>query len=202
MKFRAFTLAPTLTSGGNPWVRRESPVSSIDDAVTRAVIERVVMRPGLHRIAIFLVAWGIALPVPAADSVPFRAIFQTVPVPTGSCGPGCIALEIGGAGQATHMGRTVIAGPSQVIIPLGQQIGTSTLTAANGDTIVIVFAGTVDFEGPTPADPVSFQGAWDVIGGTGRFDGATGSGIYSGNAAGPSGELLLTGQLTNRRANK
>ena len=26
--------------GGDPWVRRESPVSSIDDAVTRAVIER------------------------------------------------------------------------------------------------------------------------------------------------------------------
>jgi choline dehydrogenase-like flavoprotein len=26
--------------GGDPWVRRESPVSSIDDAVTRAVIQR------------------------------------------------------------------------------------------------------------------------------------------------------------------
>jgi choline dehydrogenase-like flavoprotein len=26
--------------GGDPWVRRESPVSSIDDAVTRAVIAR------------------------------------------------------------------------------------------------------------------------------------------------------------------
>jgi choline dehydrogenase-like flavoprotein len=26
--------------GGDPWVRREAPVSSVDDAVTRAVLER------------------------------------------------------------------------------------------------------------------------------------------------------------------
>jgi hypothetical protein len=104
--------------------------------------------------------------------------------------------------RRAHMGRTEIAGPSQVIVPLGQQTGTSTLTAANGDTIVIAFAGTVAFEGPNPSDPVSFQGAWDVIGGTGRFDGARGSGTYSGTAAGPSGELLLTGRLSSPGANK
>ena len=160
------------------------------------------MTSRIHRIALLLTVWVIALPAAAGDSVPFRAVFQTVPVPTGSCGAGCIAFEIGGTGEATHMGRTEIAGPSRVIVPFGQQTGTSTLTAANGDTIAIAFAGTVNFEGPNPTDPVSFQGAWDVIAGTGRFDGARGSGTYSGTAAGPSGELLLIGQLSRPRANE
>lgn len=160
------------------------------------------MKSRIHRTALFLTASLIALPAAAGDSVPFRAVFQTVPVPTGSCGPGCIVLEIGGTGQATHMGRTEIAGPSQVNVPDAQQTGTSTLTSANGDAIVIVFAGTVIFEGPTPADPVTFQGAWNVVAGTGRFIGATGSGTYSGTATGPLGELLLTGQLSRLGADK
>ena len=139
----------------------------------------------------------MAMPAAASDLVPFRAVFQTVPVPTGSCGPGCIVLEIGGTGQATHMGRTEIAGPSVVVVPLAQQTGTSTLTGANGDAIVIAFAGRVHFEGPTAADPVTFEGEWEVIAGTGRFEGATGSGTYTGSATGPSGVLLLTGQLSS-----
>ena len=150
-------------------------------------------------LAASLMAWPAAA---GSDSVPFSAVFQTVPLPAGSCGPGCLALEIGGTGQATHMGRTEIAGPSQVIVPFLQQTGTSTLTGANGDTIVIAFAGTVNFEGPTQADPVTFQGAWVVIAGTGRFIRATGSGTYSGGATGPSGELLLIGQLSRPAANE
>jgi hypothetical protein len=147
--------------------------------------------------------WWVA-PVAAQSGAmpPFRAVIQTVPVPTGSCGPGCISFEISGTGQATHMGTIECAGPSQVIVPFGQQTGTSTLTGANGDTIVIAFAGTVNLEGPNPTDPVSFQGEWDVIAGTGRFDGANGSGTYSGTAAGPSGDLLLIGHLSNPGGNK
>jgi hypothetical protein len=160
------------------------------------------MKFRIHRTALLLIAWVIAVPAAAGDSVPFHAVFDTVPVPTGSCGPGCIALEIGGTGQATHMGRTEIAGPSQVVVPLGQQTGVSTLTAANGDSIVIAFAGTVTFEGPSPTDRVNFEGQWDVITGTGRFEGASGAGTYSGTAAGPSGELLLTGRLSNPGANR
>jgi hypothetical protein len=132
------------------------------------------MKLRIHRIALLLIVWLMAFPAAAGDLTPFRAVIQTVPIPTGSCGPGCVVLEIGGTGQATHLGRTEIAGPSQVMVTSATQTGTSTLTAANGDAIVIAFAGTVHFEGPSPTDPVSFEGAWDVIAGTGRFDGARG----------------------------
>ena len=93
------------------------------------------------------------------------------------------------------MGRTEIQGPSQVDVILGEQSGTSTLTAANGDTLVITFVGTVQLEGPDPEDPVTFDGTWTVIDGTGRFADATGSGTYTGSAAGPAGTLVLIGTV-------
>jgi len=133
----------------------------------------------------------------ATDRVPFRALINTEPMMVGLCGQGCLELEISGTGQATHMGRTEVAGPSQVNVVLGQQTGTSTLMAANGDTIVIAFAGAVDFEGPNPTDPVSFQGEWHVIAGTGRFEAAEGAGTYSGTAAGSVGNLLLVGSVSS-----
>jgi hypothetical protein len=44
-------------------------------------------------------------------------------------------------------------------------------------------------------DPVSFQGEWHVIAGTGRFDAAEGAGTYSGTSAGSVGNLLLSGSV-------
>ena len=99
-------------------------------------------------------------------------------------------------GQATHLGRTHIDGPSQVDVVSATQTGTSTLMAAKGDTLVIAFSGTVTFTGPDPADPVLFAGTWNVIDGTGRFAGSSGGGSYGGNAAGPAGTLLLDGSIS------
>jgi hypothetical protein len=156
------------------------------------------MRSTVHRIAIVIMALSLMGPRAAATTrVPFRALIDTEPMMVGFCGPGCLQLEIRGTGQATHMGRTEVAGPSRVNVILGQQTGTSTLTAANGDTIVIAFAGTVDFEGPNPTDPVSFQGEWHVLAGTGRFEAAEGAGTYSGTAAGSAGNLLLVGSVSS-----
>jgi hypothetical protein len=70
--------------------------------------------------------------------------------------------------------------------------------AANGDTIVIAIEGTVEFSGPAPTDPVTFQGMWIVVGGTGRFEDATGSGTYSGSAAGTVGEFTLEGTISGQ----
>jgi hypothetical protein len=152
----------------------------------------------VHRITIVVVALSLmGLRAAATDRVPFRALIDTQPMMVGFCGPGCLQLEISGTGQATHLGRTGVAGPSQVNVALGQQTGTSTLTAANGDTIVIAFAGTVDFQGPNPTDPVSFQGEWQVIAGTGRFEAAEGAGTYSGTSVGAVGNLLLSGSVNS-----
>ena len=151
----------------------------------------------LRQISLLLIAGLIAFPAAAEERVPFRALIHTMPIPVGSCGDGCLELDISGTGQATHMGRTEIQGPSQVDVILREQTGTSTLTAANGDTLVIAFAGTVEFESPDPTGPVSFEGTWEVTGGTGRFEDSVGSGTYSGTAEGPVGSLLLVGSVSS-----
>ena len=133
----------------------------------------------------------------AGPDLPFHASIDTQPVPVGPCGPGCLALEITGSGIATHLGAITIAGPSRVNLIDATQTATSTLTAANGDQLVLDIDGTVQFTGPDPADPVTFSGSWMVQSGTGRFQNASGRGTYSGSAAGPTGDLSLTGSLSN-----
>ena len=78
--------------------------------------------------------WALVMPsVPAsaADTVPFHAVINTVPAVVGPCGPTCLALEITGLGQATHLGRTHVDGPSQVDVVSATQTGTSTLMEAS-----------------------------------------------------------------------
>ena len=160
-----------------------------------------------HRYTALLVlfAFTTLIPVSAADTVPFHAAIDTTPVPVqvpGCDPPGCIGLEIGGQGTATHMGRIAVAGPSQVVptsMSGGLQTGESVLTAANGDTLTIAFDGT--FDAPQgPFGPVTFAGAWAVVDGSGRFSGATGGGSYSGSAtlAAGLGVLLLDGDIARR----
>ena len=140
----------------------------------------------------------LAAPTGADQDVPFRAVVDTEINMAGVCGPGCLVLGISGTGHATHMGSLQISGPSQIDFTSFLQSGVSTLTAANGDTLIISFAGTFVPEGPDPAGPVSFEGHWAVISGTGHFEAASGTGTYTGDAAGSSGTLILTGALDRR----
>ena len=61
----------------------------------------------------------------------------------------------------------------------GSGSATYTLTAKNGDTLVLALVvqpgGTINVEGG-----VLFSGSYTITGGTGRFSGATGSGIFGG----------------------
>src|SRR5262245_30255070 len=147
-----------------------------------------------------LVAFLSLLPATnrAHSDAPFRAVVHTEIAAVRECGLGCVVLAISGTGNATHMGRLRISGPSQIDFTSFLQSGVSTLTAANGDTLIISFTGTFTPEGPDPAGPVSFEGSWTVMSGTGRFEAASGTGAYSGGAAGSSGILILTGRLDGR----
>ena len=133
--------------------------------------------------------------VASRAEVPFEASIDTVISPQGPCGPTCLALTIAGSGQARHLGRTTIDGPSQIDVATGAQSGTSVLTAADGSELEIAFEGAF-VPGPGPAD-ATFSGDWTVLSGSGRFDGATGSGTYSGTASGASGLLHLVGTISN-----
>jgi hypothetical protein len=75
------------------------------------------------------------------------------------------------SGQATHLGRyDAIA--EIAFQPDGSNLGTATLTGANGDSVTMTLHDVFD--------PVTetFVGEYVITGGTGRFAGASGSGSY------------------------
>ena len=158
----------------------------------------------LGALATLLAAVGVCFvapgPVAAADSdVPFEARLSgtaTFTSPT--------SAEFQGAGTATHLGRVTnggiaILGPPTDGCPDGAQgipnVHTETLTAANGDELMIRMVNLA-----CPTGPASFHGTgrWTVIGGTGRFVNVTGAGSIEGNAdfATNTFELTLSGALS------
>src|SRR5688572_19379907 len=140
--------------------------------------------------------------VSAKDTVPFRASFTTA-FSSALAFP-LIHVTVDGEGQASHMGRTRASTTNQIVNLLaGTGTATYTLTAANGDTVIVDMTVTTEFPSATH---VTFAGPYVVIGGTGRFAGATGSGWISGSATftGPSdgvGAFALDGVISSRGAN-
>ena len=85
-------------------------------------------------------------------------------------------------GQAAYMGRTTAFTDDQLISLIdGSGTATYTLAGKNGDTLVLslVFpvGGTINVAGG-----VVFAGTYSITGGTGRFNGTTGSGNFAGSA--------------------
>jgi hypothetical protein len=72
----------------------------------------------------------------------------------------------------THLGLTEFYGEQDINVAAGTQSGWRMLTAANGDELRMTHVGT-----SAPAGPglVSFVAQLTIVGGTGRFAGATGS---------------------------
>jgi len=107
----------------------------------------------------------------ASNQVPFNASFSGTVAFTG---PTSAALS--GSGISAYLGSTAYAGAVSEIVPTDTgltDVLVETLTAANGDTITILCNQTAVQQAPGV-----FQGSdeWTVIGGTGRFAGASGSG--------------------------
>jgi hypothetical protein len=137
-------------------------------------------------LAILALATALAVPTVAlaADPVqrPFAGRCETAPIIGPSPTPGALfRVTFVGSCRLTHLGRTsqvavedVFAGPGGLTLA-----GTSTYTAADGDSFTTTFAGPVQQTGPTT---VSFEGTEIVVGGTGRFVGATGATRFAGSA--------------------
>ena len=116
-----------------------------------------------------------------AGLVPFSATYsgtyqaQVVP-------PHVIITDTGGKGQATHLGTfeltnrilvNLARGPVEGCpVPGTTEVFTATLTGADGDDIVLEGTGHGCQTSPTT---VSVVDTVEVTGGTGRFEGATGS---------------------------
>ncbi len=89
--------------------------------------------------------------------------------------PTPLAITLTGEGTATHLGRYTSSASAVVTFTSEGAVfdGGGTFTAANGDELVFTYTGDF-FPGPVP----SGVGTYEIDGGTGRFDGATGSGTF------------------------
>jgi len=121
----------------------------------------------------------MAAPLSAAKAgqVPFQASFDTEF--QSSAGFPVIDITVQGNGSGLQIGSaTTFSTDERVNLISGTATATFTLIAANGDTIVIFDAFNVT---EVPGG-VIFSGTYNVIGGTGRFAGATGQGALTGSA--------------------
>src|SRR5207249_4182621 len=118
-----------------------------------------------------LAALTLSAPAMAAGQpVPFKARSSGVVTTVGFDPVAGIAYaRVEGQGQATHLGRFTETGDAAVDLATGNARGTWTLTAANGDMLFL------EFEAKPTIDPTHGVAAFTVVGGTGRFQGASGS---------------------------
>jgi hypothetical protein len=119
--------------------------------------------------------------------LPFRAHLEgvgTVPDDPNRCAP-LVTAGNATTGTMTHLGR-VTGAHSQCIDPTGEHQnplaftnGIVTFTASNGTKLFATFAGVLQ---PTD-EPGVFAAAnpFQIVGGTGRFEGATGGGRATGS---------------------
>ena len=127
------------------------------------------------------------------NPVPFRGDYIT----TAEFLQGPAVQRITGRGEATHIGQSMFVANATVNFstpPPFAIAGTATFTAANGDKFFTQFIGT-----STPTGNGTSRGDiyHTVIGGTGRFQNATGTltGVAFVNAANPTNTVSYTGTL-------
>jgi hypothetical protein len=115
---------------------------------------------------------GVTLSRPAATagkSVPFKGRSSGAVTVTDFAYP-FVTTSVVGEGEATHLGRFTLTAEAviDVSLPGGPAAGSWILTAANGDQLFMTFVAY-------GIDPTHGHGDFTIVGGTGRFQGATGS---------------------------
>jgi hypothetical protein len=137
-------------------------------------------------------------PTHAGSQVPFNAGFSGE-FTTEFMPPSSLHVLVTGLGNATHLGATSAVSTDE-LVNLEDNSGTATftLTGANGDTVVV----WLTFQLSVVPGGFTSAAEYTVIGGTGRFDGATGSGLgaASGMFTGPTtgvGSFTLSGTISS-----
>jgi len=130
------------------------------------------------------IALGLAVALAAssgaaasAEELPFKAkvMGNALLLPTND--PCVMSNEATGSGNATHVGRFAWATQESVdfcTVPGGVAVsGSFTLTAADGDQLQGSFTAVGQFD---ETGTLIIDGDYEIVGGSGRFTGATGSG--------------------------
>jgi len=117
-----------------------------------------------------LAALTLSAPAMAAgQQVPFKGRSSGVVTVTNIAYP-FVTTRVVGEGEATHLGHFTLTAEAvvDVSLPGAPAAGSWTLIAANGDQLSVTFVAI-------GIDPTHGHGDFTVVGGTGRFQGATGS---------------------------
>jgi len=125
-----------------------------------------------------LAALCLNAPLRADEQAPFNGDFNPIILSATPLDATHVLFDLDVNVRATHLGKA--RGPGFFILDLTTftYVGAATWAAANGDEVSITFAG----EFVPTATPGLFDNveAFEVVGGTGRFEGATGAGIAGG----------------------
>jgi len=115
----------------------------------------------------------------------------------GACAGG-VAVDIDGAGTATHVGRYEYSALECFNLGAGTFAGAATITAADGATLSGHYAGTV--AGTAGPNVITYAEDFVIDGGTGRFAGASGHLTVDGLADLATGahSQTLSGSLADR----
>jgi hypothetical protein len=138
-------------------------------------------------------------PALAGNQVPFRvsynnnisADFSNLPM---------APVTSSGTILGTHFGNGTARAISELVnLATGEGVAVHELTAANGDTVRLSFHFLAI---PTSATTFSVVGGWEIVGGTGRYDGASGEGLYSGvvtfnSPTTGTGDFKLSGTISS-----
>jgi hypothetical protein len=111
-----------------------------------------------------------------------------------------VSVSGAGEGGGLHLGRLAVASIwEEVNLATGEGLAFYRLIAANLDEIYITFEFLA-----IPVGPGQFHiaGTWIATGGTGRWNGASGGGIYEGDAAFTGdttgiGDFAMTGTISS-----
>jgi hypothetical protein len=111
----------------------------------------------------------------AAATVPFKGTWTGSTITAVPLTPDQVFVVAVGPGHATIVGKFVMTAPHISFLSTGAIQGTQVFVAANGDTLDATFSGVL-----TPNADGSLEGLvpTTIVGGTGRFDGATGNYIF------------------------
>ena len=118
-----------------------------------------------------LAVLGLAGPAAAQEQVPFKGSLAGVDI-TLAVNPPFMSARVTATGNATQLGKFTYI--ELVTVNTMTRIGTGTFlfTAANGDTVFGPISGKATF---TPPNVLTILENAMIMGGTGRFAGATGS---------------------------
>ena len=111
--------------------------------------------------------------------MPFKAEYIAHPEPP-EFGDGYMLLVIPGEGEGTHLGKSTWLAESMrvdLVDPPQPQFSEMVFTVSNGDELYGHFSG---FGRPNDVGGNYYWGGYELRGGTGKFEGASGSGLYHG----------------------